>query len=151
MHSATWTCRRWVARSGRSLHNDTAPRPSRYDRTTTDVLEGAHCRFLFGVSPAASGSRGPHRELGNQALDLEILAVGRPVGCDHRILRQGDLPGLKQFLQKRLRVLSEGLRIQARKQRLIRASNGLPGRRKTTVDEDRAYQRLERIGQNGRP
>src|SRR6266851_3163776 len=110
MHSATWTCRHWDARSERSLHNETAPRPSRYGRSTANLLEGAHGRFLLGVSPAAPDSRGPHRELGNQALDLEILAVSRPVGCHHGILRQGDLPRLKQFLQKRFRVFSERLR-----------------------------------------
>src|SRR5882672_7732024 len=151
MHSATWTCRRWDVLSGRSLHNETAPGPSRYGRSTVDLLEGAHGRFLLGASPAASIARGPHRELGNQALHFEALAVRRPAGCHHGVLRQRDPSCLKQFLQKRLRVLSERLRIQAGKQRLIQAPNGLPGRRKTAVDKDRAYQGFERIGQNGGP
>src|SRR5438552_9043221 len=151
MHSATWTCRRWDARSGRSLHSDTAPRPSRYRRSTADLLEGAHRRFLLGASPGASASRGPHRELGNQGLDLEILAVSRPVGCDDGILRQGDLPRLEQFLQKRLRVFTERLRIQRGKQRLIQAPNGFAGRRKTPVGKDRTDQSFERICQERAP
>src|SRR6266581_6434957 len=136
MRSATWTCRRWDARSERSFHSDTAPRPSRYGRSTADLLEGAHGGLLLCVSPAASHSIGPHGELWNQALDLEILAVSRPVGRDHGILRQGDLPGLKQFLQKRFRVLTGRLRIQRGEQRLIQAPNGFARRRKTPVDKD---------------
>src|SRR5438477_10032326 len=140
MRSAAWTCRRWDARSERSLHSDTAPRPSRYGRSTADLLVGAQGRFLLGVSASAPSSLGPHRELGNQALDLEILAVSRPVGCDDGILRQGDLPRLEQFLQKRLRVFTERLRIQRGKQRLIQAPNGFAGRRKTPVGKDRTNQ-----------
>src|SRR5438309_11414596 len=148
MHSAAWTCRRWDARSERSLRSDTAPRPSRYGRSTADQLVGAQGRFLLGVSASAPASLGPHRELGNQALDLEILAVSRPVGCDYGILRQGDPPRLKQFLQKRFRVLAERRRIQRGKQRPVQAPNRFAGRRKTPVDKDRAEQRFERIGQN---
>src|SRR6267143_704158 len=151
MRSAAWTCRRWGARSERSLHSDTAPRPSRYGRSTPDLLEGAHGRLLLGVSPAASASLGPHRELRNQALDLEILAVSRPVGCEDGILRQRDLPGLKQLLQKRLRVLAGRRRIHRGKQRLIQAPNGFAGRRKTPVDKDGADQSFERVGQNRGP
>src|SRR5216117_2476088 len=87
----------------------------------------------------------------NQALDLEILAVSRPVGCDDGILRQGDLPRLEQFLQKRLRVFTERLRIQRGKQRLIKAPNGFAGRRKTPVGKDRTDQSFERIGQDRGP
>src|SRR5882762_886897 len=151
MRSAGWTCRRWDARSERSLHSDTAARPSRYGRSTVDLLEGAHGRFLLGVLPAASASRGPHRELGNQALDFEILVVSRPAGCDHGILRQGEFPGLKQFLQKGFRVFAERLRIQRGEQRLVQAPNGFAGHRETPVDKDRTDQSFERIGQNRGP
>src|SRR6266853_963929 len=151
MRSATWTCRRWDARSEPPFHSDTAPRPSRYCRSTADLLEGAHGRFLFGVSPTASDSRGPHRELGDQALDLEILAVRRPVSRHYGVLRQGDPPRLKQLLQKGFRVFAERLRIQRGEQRLIQAPNGFAGRRKTPVDKDRSDQSFERIGQNRGP
>src|SRR5437660_608943 len=151
MRSAAWTCRRWDARSERSLRSDTPPRPSRYGRSTPDLLEGAHGGLLLGVSPAASGSRGPHRELGNQAFDLEVLAVSRPVGCEHGILRQRDLPRLKQLLQKRFRVLAERRRIQRGKQRQIQAPNGFAGRRKAPVDKDGTDQGFERVGQDRGP
>src|SRR6266705_6916012 len=151
MRSAGWTCRRWDARSERSRHSGTAPRQSRHARSAADLLEGAHGRLLLGVSPAASPSRGPYRELGNQALDLEILAVSGPVRCDHGVLRQGDPPRLKQLLQKRFRVLAERRRIQRGEQRLIQAPNGFASRRKTSVDKDRTDQSFERIGQNRGP
>src|SRR5256885_9727846 len=145
MRSAAWTCRRWDARSERSLHSDTAPRPSRYGRSTADLLVGAQGRFLLGVSASAPASLGPHRELGNQALDLEILAVSRPVGCDYGILRQGDPPGLKQFLQKRFRVFAELRRIQRGKQRLLQAPDRFAGPPKTPLDKNPPHQRLEHI------
>src|SRR2546427_238294 len=107
MRSAGWTCRRWDARSERSRHSGTAPRQSRHARSAADLLEGAHGRLLLGVSPAASPSRGPYRELGNQAFDLEILAVSGPVRCDHGGLRQGDPPRLNQ-LRAQPRQLSLG-------------------------------------------
>src|SRR5256885_14230489 len=151
MRSAAWTCRRWDARSERSLHSDTAPRPSRYGRSTADLLVGAQGRFLLGVSASAPASLGPHRELGNQALDLEILAVSRPVGCDYGILRQGDPPGLKQFLQKRFRGFAELRRIQRGKQRLVRGAGRFPGRRKTPVGQNCAPERLGRLGQKPGP
>src|ERR1044071_1505404 len=151
MRSAAWTCRRWDARSERSPRSDTAPRPSRYGRSTAGLLVGAQGRFLLGVSASAPASRGPHRELGNQALDLEILAVSRPVGCDYGIFWQGDPPGLKQFLQKRFRVLAERRRIQRGKQRLVQAPDRFAGRRKTPVDKNRAHPRFERIAQTRGP
>jgi len=76
---------------------------------------------------------------GESGTRLEILAVSRPVGCHHGILRQGDLPGLKQFLQKRFRVLSErlGSRLASSgsyRRRIVSRAAGKP------VDKDRTDQ-----------
>jgi len=107
-------------------------------------------RFLLGVPPAASVAvvRTESWESGTRPRNP---GCAPPVGCHHGILGQRDFFRLEQFLQKRLRILSERLRIQALEQRLVQAADGIPGRRKTAVDKDRAYQRFERIGQNGGP
>src|SRR5215467_7979398 len=57
-----------------------------------NLLERAHRGLLLGVAAAAPAARRPHGQLGNQAFDLEALAVRRAPGPEHRVLRQGDLP-----------------------------------------------------------
>src|SRR5689334_24388987 len=119
-----------------------APARSR-DRSAADLLESPHGRLLLGGPPAASAACGAHRELRDQTLDLEALAVRGAPGRHDRVLRQRDLPRLEQLLQERLRILSERAGIEAGEQRLVEPPDGLAGGREVAVEEDRAHQRLE--------
>jgi hypothetical protein len=84
------------------------------------------------------------------ALDVEGLLVGGAQGADHAVERQVHLAALQPFLQLGLGSLaapaSAGLISTSSNRRRTSASAAIAG-----VEVDRADQRLQRIGQDGRP
>src|SRR5882724_9133721 len=116
--------------------------------SAANLLERAHGRFLLRDPPAVSAAGRPYRQLRNQALNLEALLVRDSPGRQHRILRQRDLPRLEKLLQERLRVLPQPLRIETCEQRSVQTRHGRARRSEAAVEEDRAHQRLECVGED---
>ena len=75
--------------------------------------------------------------------------MGRTVRGHHRIQRQGQLAALQEFLQQGLGVLAQGLGIHGRQHRLVLAHDHAAGRIEPGIQEDRAEDRLDGVGQDG--
>src|SRR5436190_1550572 len=100
MRSAAWTCRRWDARSERSLHSDTAPRPSRYGRSTADLLVQAPNRFAGRRKTPVDKDRS----------DQRFERIGQNRGAREPAAPQLALSQLQVIAQpERLRQLMQGL------------------------------------------
>src|SRR6516225_1760309 len=116
-----------------------------------DSIEQLLRRRLLGGAARAADAGGAPLQLGDVALDLEGLRVGLAAGGGDAVGRHRHVPRLQPFLQFRLGVLApavdagrhDGLAEQPLHQRL--------GGLEAAVDADRADQRLDRIGQDGRP
>jgi hypothetical protein len=137
--SLSWAARGRLLRRRRAL----LQRPVRH-------LERQARGGLLAGAAAAAAAEDLDAELGHQAFDLEFLAVGGAVGRDHVIGRQRDLFALQEFLQQGLGVLAEGARVDRVQQRDIEGADRVARAVEAAVEEDRAEQGFERIGQDRR-
>jgi hypothetical protein len=103
---------------------------------------------LLAGAAAAAAPEDLDAELGHQAFDFEFLAVGGAVGGHHVIGRQRDFAALQEFLQQGLGVLAEGARVDRVEHRDVEGADHVARGIEAGVEEDRAQQGFEGVGQD---
>ncbi len=114
-------------------------------------FQGQLGRRLLGRAPRCPAAGDTDLQLRDRALDLELLIMRRAVRGHHGVLRQRDFMTLEILLQQRLGVLAQRARIDLLQDRDVQLADQGTSRIEAAIEEHRAEDRLQRIGQDRRP
>src|SRR6185369_7033945 len=103
---------------------------------------------LLRRAPACAAAFGHHAELLHAAFHDEGLVVRLALGLEDRIARQRETPRLQVLLERGLRVLLDREPFGALEPAREHAAHGRLHRHEAAVEEDRAEESLERVGED---